>query len=91
MKTTVDIPDLLYRRAKILAVEQSTSLKEILLRGLQRELDSGLSEEVKVPYFARRRFLPSFRKLQKSGDLKPRARDRDVTELVSEDRIDRAS
>ncbi len=41
MKTTIDIPDPLYRQAKIRAAERSTSLKNILLRGLERELSAG--------------------------------------------------
>ena len=39
MKTTLDIPDPLYRRAKMRAFHQGTTLKEVLLRGLQREVD----------------------------------------------------
>ncbi len=42
--------------------------------------------ESEVPYFARRRLRPEFKKLQESGRLRPRPGDRDVTELISEDR-----
>jgi hypothetical protein len=94
MKTTIDIPDPLYRQAKIRAVEQSTSLKDILLRGLERELRAGSEPPADpaphVPYFARRKLLPAFQKLQESGALKPRPGDRDITELISEDREDRS-
>lgn len=34
MKTTIDLPDDLYRRAKIKAVERSTTLKELLVSSL---------------------------------------------------------
>lgn len=39
VKTTLDIPDPLYRRAKMRAFAQGTTLKDVLLRGLQREVD----------------------------------------------------
>lgn len=38
MKTTIDIPEILYKRAKIRAVEQHTSLKKLMLNALEREL-----------------------------------------------------
>jgi prevent-host-death family protein len=46
-------------------------------------------KEKEVPYFARRKLRPKFRKLMESGALRPRPQDRDVTELISEDRDDR--
>ena len=94
MKTTIDIPEPLYKRAKIRAVEQSTSLKGILLRGLERELraeheqDEGVAPH--VPYFARRKLLPSFARLQAEGAFRPKPGDRDITDLISEDREDRS-
>ena len=39
-----------------------------------------------VPFFARRILRPGFRKLAKSGRLVPRLGDKDVTDLISEDR-----
>jgi hypothetical protein len=38
MKTTVDIPDLVYRQLKSKAAMEGTSVKEIILRGVQGEL-----------------------------------------------------
>ena len=38
MKTTLDIPDPLYRQAKLLAFERGVSLKEVMIRGLEREI-----------------------------------------------------
>jgi len=38
MKTTVEIPDPLYRQAKIRAAEQGTSLKALMLKALEQEL-----------------------------------------------------
>jgi prevent-host-death family protein len=39
-----------------------------------------------VPYFARRKLLPGFKKLMESGKLRPRPGERDITDLISEDR-----
>jgi hypothetical protein len=38
MRTTVDIPDETYRDLKIKAVREGISVKEIVLRGIEREL-----------------------------------------------------
>jgi hypothetical protein len=38
MKTTVDIPDALYRRAKIRAAEEGTTLRALLLKSLAESL-----------------------------------------------------
>lgn len=38
MKTTIDIPDALYRHVKIKAIERGTSVRELMIRGLRREL-----------------------------------------------------
>ena len=39
-----------------------------------------------VPFFARRRLRPAFQKMQEQGKLLPKAGDRDITDLISEDR-----
>jgi hypothetical protein len=38
MKTTIDIPDPLYRRVKITAFERGTSLRELMINSLRREI-----------------------------------------------------
>ena len=38
MRTTVDIPDKLMKKAKIKAVEEGISLKQLLTRSLEKEL-----------------------------------------------------
>ena len=38
MRTTVDIPDETYRELKIKAAREGTSVREIVLRGIWREL-----------------------------------------------------
>jgi len=89
MKTTIDIPDPLYREAKIRAIEERASLKDIVIRGLERELrrETGPSTaRPTAPYFARRKLLPAFARLQAAGAFRPKPGDRDVTDLISDDR-----
>lgn len=86
MKTTIDIPEPLYRKAKIRAVEQGTSLKALVLRALEQALSSAGAVTREVPYFARRKLNAEFQALMDSGVLRPRPEDREVTDLISEDR-----
>ena len=39
MRTTVDIPDEIYRDLKMKAVEERRPVRQIILRGIQRELE----------------------------------------------------
>jgi hypothetical protein len=49
MKTTIELPDDLLRRAKVTAANQGTSLKQLFIRGLESVLEgeetSGLLQE----------------------------------------------
>lgn len=38
MKTTVDLPDQLFRRAKIVAAQRGTTMKELVIAGLRHAL-----------------------------------------------------
>ncbi|MEI6537415.1 MAG: hypothetical protein WCN98_18875 [Verrucomicrobiaceae bacterium] len=38
MKTTIDIPDVLYKRVRIRAIERGTTLKQIVLASLELAL-----------------------------------------------------
>lgn len=40
MKTTVEIPDALHRRAKFYAIQQGTTLKKLIISSLQSSLQS---------------------------------------------------
>lgn len=42
MKTTIDLPDGLYREAKAMAALRGVTVKELLVRALRRELTEGL-------------------------------------------------
>ena len=41
MRTTVDIPDPIYRKLKSKAGQQGQSVKELILRGVEKELRAG--------------------------------------------------
>lgn len=40
MKTTVDIPDDVFHRAKVIAAYRKTTLKTLIVRGLRHEMDA---------------------------------------------------
>jgi len=89
MKTTIEIPEPLYRQAKNRAAEQGTTLKALVLEALERALNVSpppVDSEQDVPYFARRRLLPGFNAADEAGAYTPKPGDRDVTDIISEDR-----
>ena len=87
MKTTIDIPEALYRRAKIRAVETGRTLKELVLTSLERELSAAGSGLAIGRSFGERRQLRSeFQRLMESGAL---GGGTDSTILISEDRSSR--
>lgn len=47
MRTTVDIPDETYRRLKLQAVMEGRSIRQIVLRGIQREIEGRMERPVK--------------------------------------------
>jgi hypothetical protein len=50
MRTTVDIPDSTYRRLKAKAARQGCSVKQLILRGVEKELALARgSRRVKLP------------------------------------------
>ena len=90
MKTTIDIPEALYKKVKIRAIERGQTLKQIVLAALQRELS--LSDEVPAIHpspWATRKLLPAFAHLQANGAFRSKLGDRDISEIISEDREDR--
>lgn len=89
MKTTIEIPDPLYKRAKIRAVESGQTLKQLVLIALQRGLDTSeaLAEpKANLPFRERRQLLSEFETAMRSGAFRPATGTRDVTDLISEDR-----
>jgi hypothetical protein len=85
VKTTIDIPEALYKKAKIRAVEQGQTLKEIVLASLRRELETDGNPPSNGGW-ANRRLLPEFARHQAAGAFRPPTGARDITDLISEDR-----
>jgi len=88
VKTTIEIPESLYRKAKIRAFERGTSLRALVVDALAREIDSPQAGESSsgAGFFARRKLLPEYEALMKAGTL---AGGSDSTEVISEDRSSR--
>lgn len=87
MKTTIDIPGPLYKRAKIRAVEAGLSLKALVVGALQRELEAPLpSEAPSRSAWSRRKLRPRFREMWESGAL---GGGTDSTAAISEERSGR--
>lgn len=87
MKITIDIPDDLYKKVKIRAIERGLTLKQVVLTSLERELEmSPLRHEPAPSYWANRKLLPEFEAAQRAGAYRPKAGDRDITDLISDDR-----
>jgi hypothetical protein len=87
VKTTIDIPEALYRKAKIRAVERGQSLKEIVISSLIKELEPvALSPAGGRSFHQRRKLRPEFKRLMESGAL---GGGTDSTIIVSEDRSSR--
>jgi len=87
MKTTIDIPEALYRRAKIRAVERGQTLKQLVLVSLNRELDGpDAVAEPPASYWANRNLVPAYEKARKAGAYRPAPGEKDITDLISEDR-----
>ena len=87
MKTIIDIPDALYERAKIRAIERGLTLKQIVLTSLSKELEPASTgpapgQSIKE----RRKLLPRYAKFEIEGAFTPRPIDRDITDLISNDR-----
>lgn len=92
MKTTIDIPEPLYKRAKIHAVERGITLKEVVLASLERELAApGTAEDRQVSYWANRKLRPEFVRLQAEGAFKPKPGDRSIDDILAEIKADSGS
>jgi hypothetical protein len=90
MKTTIEIPEDLYKKTKIRAIECGLTLKQIVLKSLERELQvSPLQQGPDTSYWANRKLLPEFAAAQKAGAYRPKPQDRDITDMISDDRDDR--
>lgn len=87
MKTTIDIPEQLYKKAKIRAVERGQTLKQLVLISLERELAA--PETVTEPpgfYWASRKLRPGYKAALQAGAFSGGT---DSTTIISEDRTSR--
>lgn len=53
---------------------------------MRADSEPGKEDDPRVPYFARRKLLPAFARLQAAGAFRPKPGDRDITDLISADR-----
>ncbi|HKK18849.1 MAG TPA: hypothetical protein VJ952_09240 [Opitutales bacterium] len=87
MKTTIDIPEPLYRKTKIRAIETGSTLKQIVLTSLTKELGVAAVSPVEGQSFMERRKLrPEFKRLMETDAL---GGGTDSAEIISEDRSSR--
>jgi hypothetical protein len=87
MKTTIDIPDALYKKAKIRAIETGQTLKQIVLTSMAKELEpSSTVPEAGQSFKDRRKLLPAYEAALKAGAFSGGT---DSTQIISEDRSSR--
>lgn len=86
VKTTIDIPDALYKRAKIRAVETGRTLKDLVLTSLEKELDPASPAQPEKPTWANRKLRPDFEAALKAGAFSGGT---DSAVMISEDRSSR--
>ena len=80
------IPESLHQRLKAAAAVHHRSLTQEAIILLGRALSSAEMGNSTPPYFARRSLLPEFAEIELAGTLAPREGDRDITDLISDDR-----
>jgi hypothetical protein len=81
MKTSIDIPDPLFKRIKIAAVEQGVTFREVMLSAVEAHLQQVADEAGDTPYFAQRKLTADFARLERAGGLKV-----DIDAALAEDR-----
>ncbi len=87
MKTTIDIPEPLYKMAKIRAIELNQTLRQVVLASLERDLNAPHQQPHEPgSYWTGRQKTPEFARLEEAGAYLLRPNDRDITDLISEDR-----
>lgn len=76
MKTTIEIPDLIAERVKILAAERRTTLRELVLQGLDKVLNENQtnSKDRSDRLFAAMDQLPGLSASQRLGREEANAR-----------------
>lgn len=70
MKTTIDFPDDLLYRAKVVAAQRRTTLRELVVRGLET-VTSGASDEVKENENERKKTFERLLKAMRASNTEP--------------------
>lgn len=85
MKTTIDIPEFLYKKVKILAIERGQTLKQIVLTSLEAELLETSQPRAELPKsrWVDRKLLPEYEAALKAGAFSGGT---DSTTMISEER-----
>ncbi|MFA6287661.1 MAG: hypothetical protein WC661_09785 [Opitutaceae bacterium] len=84
MKTTIELPEDLYRRAKIRTVEQGCTLNDLIVKALVHEIQTPPASASPVESaWSRRQLTPAYDRLLKTGAF---SGGRDSTDLLSEER-----
>ena len=74
MKTTIDLPDDLLHRAKIVAAQRKTTLKEIVIQGISHVIENACSESEARRKAALKKLLRKIR-ANNSQPMKPLRRE----------------
>lgn len=87
-KTTIELPELLYRRAKVLAAQEGRTFRSLVVDALEAELARSEPGSVsgKHPYWANRNLLPAFERYRREGAYAGGA---DSAHMLSDDRNER--
>lgn len=85
MKTTIDIPEPLYQRAKFRCVETRQTLRDLVVASLQNELTAS-DQLTRPPYWSQRKLRPAYAEALARGAF---AGGTDSTLIVSEERDSR--
>lgn len=89
MKTTIDIPEALYKKAKIRAIESGQTLRELVVASLERELATPSAALPEKPsYWANRTMMPGFARLRAEGAFGLKPGDRSIDEILDEVKAD---
>ncbi len=89
VKTTIDIPEALYKKVKIRAIERGQTLKQIVLSSLERELEAPHTvPQPPTSYWANRKLRPEFARLQAEGAFKPNQGSRSIEKIIDEIKAD---
>ncbi|MDZ4743816.1 MAG: hypothetical protein SGI98_10420 [Verrucomicrobiota bacterium] len=84
MKTTIDIPEVLYKRTKIRAIETGKSLRDIVLSSLEHELSrSALTAKIEQSALSHRKLLPEYEAILQAGAF---SAGQNSTHMIGEDR-----